>query len=839
MSANNFNNRINYNHLNSDLERNKRNRIDNETNKYYLNNGIYDKNQGNNPQYKKYKDNSSNNINGNPISEELYREYKEQEELIDKEFEDETKRAIEISLKEEKKRQLEEKNKKKEDKKLNINQMNGNNSESKNMPTNPNFVENNLINNSKEIKNQNIDNPKKSNNNSMTQENLNSNKNEKNNQKENNEYHKKEQEKENKFDEKNRNPINDNDTPKILSEKKSEIQKNITPKDKINSNVLNNNKNESDKMNNITKDNNNNLENNNLNLEQQKKDDKIINENPKTSRSKSVSKREEELLYVPLINPLQHNACYIHTSLHILFYCFDLSNYIIQLNNSNSINNNIVKSLIKMFVMYSKKSKEKTSISEEYRYLYNSIDTFNFRYELSEYSKIFLMYKMGDPIELIIYLLENCSKINSDLIHKLFYIDISEKYFCLKDKSIKEIKYDKDNFVREIYIEEILNFSNISQLSFDDFNNHLFTIFKDVSYQHVKKCDKCNLVMEKRTICNYLPKYFIINCVWGNKNPNKEDIINFYSMIQFNFNSIEMYDINTYKFYSFFGMILYCYYMCHYINFIYDEKKDIFILFSDELIMKFKTYNELINYLTGKDENDKYIFYPVLIIYYEIPVKSIKGNNLDKEYYKKLMKKISKTNNKENKLNTPNNDDLQNNGNGNSNLDNLNQKKEEERISIYEQMTNKIKNIAYYNELNKYHTESLKKNIQEKQLNSNEDLNQYSNNLKNERIKRSMSLEKDKYNTIQYERNSLNRFEQQNIEQSLNYIHRDGKTVRPNIQKNLKSHQKTISNTSHKKKPYIPELKSKYPTTDLNTFNKGSKNYNNQSNQFLYYTKRK
>ena len=40
MSANNFNNRINYNHLNSDLERNKRNRIDNEMNKYNLNNGI-------------------------------------------------------------------------------------------------------------------------------------------------------------------------------------------------------------------------------------------------------------------------------------------------------------------------------------------------------------------------------------------------------------------------------------------------------------------------------------------------------------------------------------------------------------------------------------------------------------------------------------------------------------------------------------------------------------------------------------------------------------------------------------------------------------------------------
>ena len=75
-------------------------------------------------------------------------------------------------------------------------------------------------------------------------------------------------------------------------------------------------------------------------------------ENPKKKRSQSVSKEEEELLYVPLINPLQHNACYIHTSLHILFYCFDFSDYIIKLfNNVQSINNNIVKALIKMFVI--------------------------------------------------------------------------------------------------------------------------------------------------------------------------------------------------------------------------------------------------------------------------------------------------------------------------------------------------------------------------------------------------------------------------------------------------------------------------------------------------------
>ena len=489
-----------------------------------------------------------------------------------------------------------------------------------------------------------------------------------------------------------------------------------------------------------------------------------------------------------------------------------------------------------MFVIYSRKSKEKTNISEEFRYLYNSIDTFIFRYELSEYSNnIFLLYRMGDPIELIIYLLENCLKINSDFIHKLFYIDIREKYFCLKDKNEKEIKYDKDNFLREIYIEEIINFSIMSKLSFNEFNSNLFAIFKEVSYQHVKKCDKCHCVMEKRTICNYLPKYFFINCVWSNKNPNKEDIIKFYSMIQFNFNSIEMFDIKTEKIYSFFGMILYCYYMCHYINVIYDEKKDIFILFNDELIIKFKSFKELINYLTGKDENDKYIFYPVLITYNEIPEESIKIKEINLECYMKLMKKTIQKNKEENKTNL--NTNIINNDDESINQNILDleinkkkeEKKEEDRISIYDQMTNKVDNISYYNELNKYHLESLIKKSEQKKPNHNEDLKIYKDNVRNETAKRSVSLEKNKFNSIQKENSLLhnNQKKKNDKEQNSNDIHINRKYVKPNIQeKNSSNYYDKYFNSMYnfnQKNQNNPELKSKNKTFNLNSFNKVTK----------------
>ena len=144
---------------------------------------------------------------------------------------------------------------------------------------------------------------------------------------------------------------------------------------------------------------------------------------------------------------------------------------------------------------------------------------------------------MGDPVELIIFLLEHLCKINSDFIHQLFYIDLIEEFICEKCSNKNSLKYDKDHFVMEIYIEEILNYIQLINMEFNYFNNQLFIIENSISSQFTKDCDKCKSKNQiyKTRICNYLPKYFFINCVWSNRNPNKESIIKVFSLIQFLF----------------------------------------------------------------------------------------------------------------------------------------------------------------------------------------------------------------------------------------------------------------------------------------------------------------
>ena len=109
---------------------------------------------------------------------------------------------------------------------------------------------------------------------------------------------------------------------------------------------------------------------------------------------------------------------------------------------------------------------------------------------------------MGDPVELIIFLLENICKIDSDFIHKLFYIDLSEVYVCGKCSNKVTLNYDKDHFVMEIYIKEILNYINLTKMDFQLFNNRLLSIENEISTQTQKKCEKCQNLMDEKRLCN-------------------------------------------------------------------------------------------------------------------------------------------------------------------------------------------------------------------------------------------------------------------------------------------------------------------------------------------------
>ena len=889
--------------LNDDLKRDKQQLIDKKMSENYENNFYFDR-------IKRGNNNKPNNINEEVIINEI----------LNKKFDEDTQEAIRLSIKEDKERKLKE-NKMKEEiekKKLNDENLNKNknlfdNAPSKNENINKTQKEINLDNNFNDLNNKenlinknqlnstienkiknSIENSKQNENNEnkINQNNNNSNINSEKENKQNNIQSN--SEKENK---QNNNLLTNNiNNPKLNNANSKETMSNIK---QINSQDLlnnsNNNEKDFDKENitniNIRKKYNQNLtdimNSNNNEVQTKKKNIKIINDyndnnnnlNQKShsTRSKSISKKQPEpLIYVPLQNPPGHNSCYIHSTIHILFYCTDFSNYILQLNKNPIINNKLIRSLVKIFNDYLSKSKETTNLPEEYKYIYNSLDTFNFRYELSLYSKQrFKLYLMGDPVELIIYLLENCSEIDSNLIHKLFYIDIREKYFCSDDKIQDEIKYDKDNFVREIYIEELLNFLVISEMAFEDFKNKLFNIFKEVSYQHIKKCKKCKLVMQKITVCSILPKYLLINCVWSNKNPNYENIIQFFSMIPFNFNTDDMFDIKIKKCYSLFGIILYSYHLSHYINVIYDNKKDLFILYSDEFIIKIKKIEELYDYLTGKTKKDK-IFYPVLLVYQENVIENKKKLEIDNKFYDYLMEKVirNKKENIQQKDNILNNTINEKKDNSIQELDNKNLQKikiensnnedsinnDESKISIVDHMMNKVNNLYYYNELDKKHQYEVQKSLEkQKKTNPNEDLNKYKDNLKMEKNNRSMTLDKKKNPNFDEYLNSqdnhlINRNQKkENLKANQNNLINKGRgannnikqnTVKPNIKKNNNEtnfmNNKNYTFNLGGQVAQNDESKSKFNT--MNSFNRGSraKNQNyNGNNQRINYTKYK
>ena len=141
-------------------------------------------------------------------------------------------------------------------------------------------------------------------------------------------------------------------------------------------------------------------------------------------------------------------------------------------------------------------------------------------------------------------------------------------------------------------------------------------------------------------------------------------------------------------------MILYCYYMAHYIFVLYDKNNNIFVLYNDEYITKFDSFLEICEYLTGKDGNDKNMFYPVFLAYQEYNEEDIIDLKMSKECFDNLMikiKTINTDNKKENNNITPGNND-ENKNKKNEIL----HKSKDDKISIMEQMNQKTENTDFY-----------------------------------------------------------------------------------------------------------------------------------------------
>ena len=254
-----------------------------------------------------------------------------------------------------------------------------------------------------------------------------------------------------------------------------------------------------------------------------------------------------------------------------------------------------------------------------------NLNTIDLRKSLSICSdNQFKFNSISDPIEFLIYILDLINKENSDEIHLYFHLKLIEEVRCSNFCPCKSNKkYDKDNFIYQIYVEEIFNYIKNQKLSFDDYKENLFMLSYYSLKNEITKCEKCKSIKNRILICNNedgSPKFLLVNCVWNNERPDLKEVIKFLYFISL----VEKLDNlficpskteNTN--YYLIGIIFYSFALCHYINVIFNLQKNIFTLYNDTGIMEFKNIYEVYKYITIEQlkKNNKAYFYPVLLVY--------------------------------------------------------------------------------------------------------------------------------------------------------------------------------------------------------------------------------
>ena len=95
-----------------------------------------------------------------------------------------------------------------------------------------------------------------------------------------------------------------------------------------------------------------------------------------------------------------------------------------------------------------------------------------------------------------------------------------------------KVRFDKDNFSYHIYITELLNYIKSNKKSFKEKCQNLFELSLESYKNEINICDKCSVSYEKYLICYTVPKYLLINCVWGVPLPENKTFWIFYFYYQ-------------------------------------------------------------------------------------------------------------------------------------------------------------------------------------------------------------------------------------------------------------------------------------------------------------------
>ena len=389
-------------------------------------------------------------------------------------------------------------------------------------------------------------------------------------------------------------------------------------------------------------------------------------------------KKENKLItdfhYVTFKNAYGENSCFVNVILHLLNYIPELEDFLISLyqidestrhgkdSNSNDEKNKFLVLLGKIMYQYeniineendeeNKKKNNKTKKSQ-----ITVIKTLNMRKHLANISENkFALNTIADPVELFDFILDILNEKVGEDLHKSFYLELIDEFNCRSKNNcgitIKN-KYDKDNFIYHIYVDEILKYIDKNNIKVKNYKNKLFELSNKLFLlENSKKCEKCKEEMEHNLVCMNNPEFLLINCVWKESNPIVDDVISLLFLISLKdeLNSLfTCYNKLSRKknSYYLFGFILYSFAMSHYIICMYNYDKKVFALLDDETIKEYNNLFELILDITVNilKINDKGFFYPVMLIFTQenlYDYKTIKLNILNDSDYSLLINKCN------------------------------------------------------------------------------------------------------------------------------------------------------------------------------------------------------
>jgi len=383
-------------------------------------------------------------------------------------------------------------------------------------------------------------------------------------------------------------------------------------------------------------------------------------------------KKENKLIsnfhYATFQNLYGENSCFVNVTLHLIFNIPQLKEFLISLyeiSKSNKVeksknnNNNQIDEFLVLLgeilynyneILNEENKSKKTQISV--------LKTLSMRKILETISENkFPLNNVADPVELLNFILDILNEKSKEELHKAFYIELIDEFSCKSRKNCKvhiENKYDKDNFIYHIYIDEIINYIKNGNIKIRNYINKLFELsYKLFLSENIRKCEKCKEEMNHNLICMNEPEFLLINCIWKDSNPVVDDVISllFLMSLKDDLNNLFICNTNQKRFrkpsYYLLGFILYSYTLSHYITCIYNSDKKCFVLFDDEFVKEYNSLYDLIYEITVNNlkGNGKAFFYPVMLIFTKECIYKpdvIKFNTLRESDYTNIIKKCNK-----------------------------------------------------------------------------------------------------------------------------------------------------------------------------------------------------